>query len=268
MPQFPPLRKESVYFKHIFKHFPAAFDRKFFLIWTIISFLSMPVFSQETENKEKPTYDSDHPERKVTTYLDVHHAVKNINPLKDQVKLDIIRLNRAVSNFKGKIEGADNDYNLIRENYKKGIDLYYRREYLESSFVLKDTRKMSQNLYKKFTEHFQVQVGELLNSCSESMVNNDLKSIDNQVSFDELRQNQYRLRIAYNQVYMADQMTRDNRYDAALDHLRLAKLYAIHVLKNMETDSAKKEAMDKEYAADIIDAMGGLVGSVQTDNPS
>ena len=272
MPYYSPLRKESVDLRLLNIIFRKSVHGKL-LIASILLMLPFSYSSaQNAENKPAPAYEEDHPERKVSTYLDVHHAVKNINPLKSQVMLDIYRLNKIITNFNGKIQGADADYKNIKENYKKGIDLYYRREYLESSYVLKDTRKMSQNLYKKFSEHFQKQIGELLNSCSESMVNIELKNIpgdgSGSVSLDTIRHNQFRLRIAYNQVYLADQMTRDDRYDAAVDHLRLAKLYAINVLKNLETDETKKAAMDKQYEADIIDAMGGVVGSANSGNPT
>jgi|GEM_PF-1415131 len=266
MPFHPPLRKESEDLRHKY----IIFLKRIFLNFAGGIFILTACFqisAQETE-KKKPDYDLDHPERRVTTYLDVHHAVRNIKNLKEQAKLDVIRLNKITTNFKGKVQGADEEYKAIKENYKKGIDQYYRREYLDSSFTLKDTRKMSQDLYKKFAEHFQKQVGELLNSCSESMVNYELRNLADQISIDQMRQNQYRLKIAYNQVFYADQMTRDNRYDAALDHLRLAKLYAIQVLKNMEPDESKKAAMDKQYEADIIDAMGGVVGNASTGNPS
>ena len=272
MPYNSPLRKESANFRHPSTIFRNSVYGKLFITAVLVLIPFSYSSPQNAEKKQAPTYDENHPERKVSTYLDVHHAVKNINSLKSQVMLDIYRLNKIINNFNGQIQGADADYKNIKDNYKKGIDLYYRREYLESSYVLKDTRKMSQNLYKKFSEHFQKQIGDLLNSCSESMVNIELKNIpgdsSSSISLDTIRHNQFRLRIAYNQVYLADQMTRDDRYDAAIDHLRLAKLYAINVLKNLEMDETKKAAMDKQYEADIIDAMGGVVGTANSGNPS
>ena len=272
MPFYAPLRKESVDFSRTSINFCTSVPVNVAISALLCAWPIFPLLSQTADTKPATSYDYDHPERRVVTYLDVDHAIRNINSQKAQVMQDIVRLNKIIVNFNGKIQGADADYKKIKDSYQKGIDLYYRREYIDSSYALKDTRKMTLELYKKFSDHFQVQVGELLNSCSESMVNHELKNLPgenkDQISIDDLKQNQYRLRIAYNQIYLANQMTRDNRYDAAIDHFRLAKLYAINVLKNLETDASKKAAMDKQYEADIIDAMGGVMSNAPSANPS
>jgi len=202
-------------------------------------------------------------ERETTTYLDRQIAARKIDTLKVQVKTDIFRLYKLQKNMGAQVSGAQELYQRIRGLYQKGMDSYYKREVIESYNALKDARSLALDLYQKYSDYYEKQLSELLATCSESLVNLEMESSvnpDQGYLLDDIAQNHYKLKIAYNEVATANRMKRDNRYDTAVEHFRIAKLYAIHVIKALETNPEKKAALDAKYRIDIIDAMGGVSG--------
>jgi hypothetical protein len=236
--------------------------------WLITSILPFALFSQERPTAQPPSTESplpQKPEESVTTYLDRQIALRSNESIKTQIKRDILLLYRLSKNFGKEVQNSDQTLAHIRDLYRQGMEHYYRGEAILAKRSLDEARVISLGLFKKFSEHFGKQISELLSTCSESMVNKEMESSldpgNGRIS-DALIENHYKLKIAYAQTATAEALIRDDRYDTAIDHYRIAKIYAVRILKDLEMDANKKAALEEKYRVDLIDAVGGVA-----DNP-
>ncbi|MCR9144253.1 MAG: hypothetical protein NXI24_18550 [bacterium] len=199
------------------------------------------------------------PER--ANYLERHHAIKRVNQIKGRTLADIKRLKVLVANFGGDVEGAQADFEKIREMYHSAEKERYRRRFVESAKLHENTRQMISDLYKKFTEKFKNQTADLLAECAEIMVDAEFAVSGEpgqsaRSSTARIFHSSQKLNIAYQQTAMAEDMIRTDRFDEAITHLRLAKSFAINVLRSLEDSSQKQDEIEKKYKVDLLDARG------------
>lgn len=194
------------------------------------------------------------------TDLERAHAIRRIGVLRSLTHKDIQRLKILIANFGGQVNGTQQEFEKIRETYKQAEENYYRRQFKKSMDLHTDVNRQVTELYKKFTAHYQEQVAKLLTDCSESMTALDFsRSAEPGLKQDVTRvieKNQFRLRIAYNQLALAESQVREENFHNAINHYRLAKVFAINVLKNSQEDPAKAKELDEKYKVDLTDAQG------------
>lgn len=198
------------------------------------------------------------PER--ANYLERHHAIRRVNQIKGRTLTDIKRLKILVANFGPDVEGAQAEFEKIRELYHSAEKERYRRRFVASARLHEGTRKLILDLYKKFTTKFQDQTAELLAECAENMVDAEFavsgEPGQSTGSTARIFNSSQKLYIAYQQTAMAENMIRTDRFDVAITHYRLAKSFAINVLRNLEDSSQKQNEIEKKYKVDLLDARG------------
>ena len=201
------------------------------------------------------------------TDLERHHAVKRIGYLRNLTLKDIQRLKILIANFGKDVQGTQQDFEKIRETYKQAEENYFRRQFKKSRDLHEDINRQVTEVYKKFTAHYQEQVAKLLTDCSESMTALDFsRSSEPGVKKDVTRiieKNQFRLRIAYNQLALAESQVREENFHNAINHYRLAKVFAINVLKHTQEDPAKAKELEEQYKLDLTDAQGRTLANTE-----
>lgn len=229
-----------------------------FIIVAFILCNSTNIISQEDSAKTQPTDTElkDNP----GTYLDRHNAIKTAQKMQSQTMRDILKLRTLIANFGDKVDGANKEYENIKSTYKKAQILWYQRLYLKSNDLHKECRGLVNQLYQKFAQMYDKQTSTLLSACSEALVNVEFsQSLEpgKEVNYDHLLQkSSYKLNSAFVQLKRASIQQNNERFETAISHFRLAKLYAIQVLKDLETNPEKRKQMDVKYTTDVQDARG------------
>ena len=220
--------------------------------------LSLSLSAQESEKKAKAA-EQDNP----GTYLDKHLAIKEIPRLQELSLRDIQKIKTLLNNYGKQVAGSDKDFEAIKKTYKDAQVLWYKRLYLQSREKHLECRKLIFELYKKFSNMYDKQATQLLSDCSEGMANLEFaesstpgKEIDYSYI---IQQNSYKLQIAFQHSQQAARQQNRGNFSEAIHHFRMAKLFAIDVLKGLELDEAKRKELDKKYARDITDAKGFFV---------
>ena len=194
------------------------------------------------------------------TDLERHHAIQRIGTLRTMTHNDIKRLKILITNFGGEVSGTEEEFKKIRETYKQAEANYFRRQFKKSMDLHTDVNQQVTEVYKKFTAHFQEQVAKLLTDCSESMTELDFsRSAEPGLEKDVakvIEKNEFRLRIAYNQLALAEGQVREENFNNAINHYRIAKVFAINVLKYSQEDPARAKELDEKYKVDLTDAQG------------
>ncbi|MCB1326296.1 MAG: hypothetical protein H7A21_06450 [Spirochaetales bacterium] len=194
------------------------------------------------------------------SYLDRHRAIQRVAVLKELTILDIQRLKILVANFEGQVGDAQASFEEIKRLYREAQEQWYRRRFVDSLRLHEECRTKVQALYKQFTDMFKEQVAQLLADCSEQLVNIEFsQSIEPGLESNlnrTIRHNSLKLKIAYQQTAIAEDMLRHNRHSDAVTHYRLAKMYAIDVLRDLEQDPARQQEIENEYRVHLLDARG------------
>lgn len=235
---------------------------RYFLSGLIVSSLVTggALFAQDAAAGDQAAVDESVSVPERASYLERHHAIRRVNQIKDRTLADIKRLKVLVANFGGDIEGSTADFDKIRETYHAAEKERYRRRFVQSAQLHEGTRKLIFELYKKFTEKFKAQTGDLLAECAQNMVDAEFaisgEPGQNTRSTARIFNSSQKLVIAYQQTAMAEDMSRIERFDEAITHYRLAKSFAINVLQHLEQDEAKKNEIEEKYKVDLLDARG------------
>lgn len=226
-------------------------------IFILILALSFPLYAQGTP-AQKPT---EEPAR--ATYLDRQIALRNVDVVKTESLRDIHRLTVLVANFGAEVPGSDQDLKKIEEMYTSANARYFRRQFIESYQGHLDCRKAISDLFKKFCDKFREKAASLVNQVSDSLSGIELKDKQNAARSSQHNyfRSQVKLNIAFHQLSEADDFIDDRRYGDAIDHLRLAKAFAIRALLELEEDASKKAQMETAFKVDLDDSQGYPSGS-------
>ncbi len=234
--------------------------RKFAAGLALLVLVALPALVGAQGKKEEGLLKESLIQPEEITDLERQHAIKRIDTLRGLTLKDVQRLKILIANFGKDVSGSQQEFDKIRETYKQAEENYYRRQFKKSLDLHVDVNRQVTEVYKKFTAHYQEQVAKLLTDCSESMTSLDFaRSAEPGDKNDVLRviqKNQFRLRIAYNQVALAENQIQEENFPNAITHYRLAKVFAIHVLKQSQEDPNKAKELDEKYKVDLTDAQG------------
>ncbi|MBI3396244.1 MAG: hypothetical protein HY042_10450 [Spirochaetia bacterium] len=200
------------------------------------------------------------------SYMDQARAVLVMDQLREAVKNDVRRLHVLVANYGTVVPDADKEFESIKTNYKKALELLYTRHYAGGVAKLDACHKQALTMFQKFAVMFKDQTTKILSECSDAMVNFELSSAEAKGSSSSTtvtahEKNLVKMKVSYGQIAQAEDMMRDNRFDAAIEHYRIAKLFAINFLRMMDTDPSKQKLVEEKYKVDLLDATGGYLKS-------
>jgi hypothetical protein len=185
-------------------------------------------------------------EKPDNSYLAKFHAQDVVAKLIKQNLEQIYLLNIIVKNFD---KGWGDEYGKIYEEYKRAIELYYKRDLVFARVWFERNQKSISDLMKKMSEQYNKDTQAILNDCHAQIValhlNQKVRSDPNK--HKELIQNQMRLQIAYGQMDDAANEFTAKNYEQSIYHYRIAKAYGIRILEAVAyADESEPGAKDKE----------------------
>ena len=208
------------------------------LLW-LVSFVfafSISSFSQETDLKPDGSDNMDEnftqSEKPDDSYLAKFHAQDVVQKLIKKNLEQIYLLKVIVGNFPGK---WDEDAKKIYEEYRRAIELYYKRDMVFARVWFEKNQKSISDLMKKMSDQYKDDAQKILDECHKQIISMHLspKTRSDPNKYKQLLENQQRLQIAYGQMDDADNQYVAKNYEQALYHYRVAKTYAIQILENV-----------------------------------
>ncbi|MBX7058178.1 MAG: hypothetical protein K1X75_08930 [Leptospirales bacterium] len=194
--------------------------------------------------------------------LDRHLASQEVEILQRLNLTDIRRLAVLVANFGTQVQGTAEDLTKIKELYREAQEAFYTRRYLLSRSKHREAHELARAAYGKFADRFQRQLSEIITQLSSQIVDQEMTfgtepgQVANYQDGRRIRQGAFKLQLAYQQSANARQMLNEQRPDLAVDHLRLAKRFAISALSQLQNDPAKQREVADRYHVDLLDAEG------------
>ena len=217
----------------------------FFMV-AVLSF-SLSASSQEvselnTDGSDNMNENFNQAEKPDDSYLAKFHAhdiaAKLIKKNLDQIYL----LNVIVQNFPD--NGWKTDYDKIYEEYKRAIELYYKRNIIFARVWFERNQNSISELMKKMSDKYKEDTQSIMDACHKEVVALHLnqKTRSDPHKNKELLNNQARIMIAYGQMDDAENAYMAKNYEQALYHYRVAKTYGIRILETVAyTDEAEKK---------------------------
>lgn len=188
------------------------------------------------------------------TYLDIVHAKDKAMRLKDDNMRDIQMLNNLAAQLPEAVDKGDSD--KIASEYKDGLKMIYRMEYVPAEKTLRENRDNIGKAMSKASEAFRKKTAEMLNQSADRMADLDMQA-ENSNSHDAIRmagivqKNQHRLAVGYQQLTLATTAEKHRRYAEALSHYRLARLHSIYLKIELAKDDAEKNKLRAEYRNEL-----------------
>lgn len=252
------------------------FGRTILVVASLILAFNLSGFSQEA--KELDTKGSDNidanfnqAEKPDDSYLAKFHANDVVAKLVKTNLEQIYLLNVIVTNFdKYNWKG---DYDKIYDEYKRAIELYYKRDTIFAKVWFERNQKSISDLMKKMSEQYEKDTQAILDKCHAQIIalhlNQKVRSDPNK--HRELLQNQMRLRIAYGQMDDARNESVAKNYEQSLYHYRVAKSYGIKILEAVaysdeaegKSDGLKVKDVKETYKKDKADNRNRIYEDVQ-----
>ncbi len=202
--------------------------------------------------------DADEPER--ASYLQRQHAAREVDDLRTELPVMIQKLNIVIANFGGDVATSKPDFEKIRETYRNAANKYLRGRYVEAQAGYADCRRQIQELFKKFCDKYKEKSITMLTECSDKVAAMELSQTllpgQNVRAATSFQAQASRMRMAQGHLNMAEERENVGRYDVAIDHFRLCKLFAINILTTLEDSNSKKDAVISKYKVDTDDADG------------
>ena len=243
-----------------------------FVVLCILGLLvAVSINAQDADTKggARPSIDkeSDVPDNTVEFaapfQTDAKKAVREFN---ERMQHDIRRLHVLVKNYGAQVSGAEQELQSVQETHKKALERYYRRQNTWSLNLHQENHKRIQGLYEKFRDRYKEQTLLLLAEISEKLASEKLKQTiergqrgfmiePGRVYLKHLK-NTVRLRLAYQQNAMAEEMQIRGLPQKAIEHYRLAKMFAIWTLRRMEKDPNRQKELETKYSKDMLDSRG------------
>ncbi len=193
---------------------------------------------------------------KEVTYLDLVHARDRALKLKENNMGDL----QLVHSLRSALpEAVDNGtaQNLSNE-YKEGVKLIYRREYVEAQRTLRTNRDNITTAMGKACEVLRQKTLEMLNQSADRMADLEMQADTAPeggvvVMADTIEKGAHRLSVGYQQLTLATQAEKHRRYNEALSHYRLARLHAIYLQIDLAPNEQEKNAIRSKYQNEIDD---------------
>jgi hypothetical protein len=232
------------------------FKKTVLTLISLILLFSISVFSQDSGNNEN----FDQAERPDDSYLARFHAIDISDKLLKKNLEQIYLLNVVISNFDQ--GGWKSEYDNIYEEYKKGVEHYYKRDAIMSRFWFEKNKQSISDLLKKMAEQYNKDAQVILDECHKQVIaiHMDQRTRSDQNRYKELINNQERLRIAYGQMDDATSEYIDKNYEKSIFHFRVVKAYAILILESVAysdesegRDGLKLKDVQEKYKKDKAD---------------
>jgi len=227
------------------------YGKPLFILITFLMIFNFSASSQELKELDPKGSDKldenfNQGEKPDNSYLAKFHAQDVVAKLIKQNLDQIYLLNVIVKNFD---QGWKEEYEKIYEEYKRAIELYYKRDLVFARVWFERNQKSISDLMKKMSDKYKERTQEILNRCHAQIValhlNQKVRSDPNK--HKELIQNQMRLQIAYGQMDDAENEYVARNYEQSLYHFRIAKAYGIRILETVAyADEAEPGAKDKD----------------------
>ncbi|HPX92074.1 MAG TPA: hypothetical protein PKZ93_11255, partial [Spirochaetota bacterium] len=236
------------------------------LILSMFLAFSISAFSQEAKELDPKGSDNinenfNQAEKPDDSYLAKFHANEVVEKLIKRNLEQIYLLNVIVSNFEQ--YGWKGDYDKIYEEYKRAVELYYKRDNIFARVWFERNQKSIADLMKKMADQYKQDTQKILDDCHKQLIalHLDQKTRSDPNKHKELLQNQMRLKIAYGQMDDAQNEYTAKNYEQSLYHYRVAKAYAIRILEAVayadeaegKTDGLKVKEVKEKYKKDKAD---------------
>lgn len=218
-----------------------------FLMAAVLSF-SLSASSQEVSELNPAGSDNmnenfNQAEKPDDSYLAKFHA-QDVNARLIKQNLDqIYFLNVIVTNFPD--NGWKADHDKIYEEYKRAIELYYKRNVIFARVWFEKNQNSISELMKKMAAKYKEDTQAIMDECHKRVIELHMNPATRSDLHKnkELLNNQDRIMIAYGQMDDAENSYVTKQYEQALYHYRVAKTYGIKI---METSAYTDEAEKKE----------------------
>ena len=182
------------------------------------------------------------------------------------IKKDIRRLYVLIQNYSALVPGSEQQFGKIKTDYKDALIRYYKKQFTWALYIHKKNMKEIQDLYKKFALQYKEKVLKLLAEGSEKIVDAEVKQIEVRgqkgrkfVEGQPYRENSInsnRLRLAFQQNGIGEEMYQKGFYQKAIDHYRLSILYSIRILENLAEEKKLKDEIKSKYRKEKLDSRG------------
>ncbi|HPJ36173.1 MAG TPA: hypothetical protein PK358_15135 [Spirochaetota bacterium] len=242
------------------------FGRTILVVASLILAFTLSGFAQEAKELDPKGSDNinenfNQAEKPDDSYLAKFHANDVAAKLVKKNLEQIYLLNVIVTNFDK--YGWKGDYDKIYEEYKRAIELYYKRDTIFARVWFERNQKSISDLMKKMSDQYDKDTQGILDKCHSQIValhlNQKTRSDPNK--HKELLQNQMRLRIAYGQMDDARNEAISRNYEQSLYHYRVAKSYGIRILETVaytdeadgKSDGLKVKDIKETYKKDKAD---------------
>jgi len=254
------------------------YGRLFLVVISFIMVFNLSASSQELKELDPKGSDSlnenfNQAEKPDDSYLAQFHAQDVVAKLVKKNLEQIYLLNVIKENFKDKNAAWEEDYKKIYEEYKRAIELYYKRDMIFAKVWFERNQKSISDLMKKIADQYDKDTQLVLDDCHKQIValhlNQKTRSDPNK--FKELLQNQMRLKIAYGQMDDAENEYTSKNYEQSLYHYRVAKAYGIRILETVaytdesdgKNDGLKVKDVKEKYKKDKADNRNRIYEDVQ-----
>ncbi|PJZ82966.1 hypothetical protein [Leptospira meyeri] len=180
---------------------------------------------------------------------------------KDRVINAIKLLTIVTANFGDEVSDSKTALEKIKKDYQVVLRYYYRRAYIASGKAMVALEKDISTLLGKFSKSYDTKTQNLLAECADLITNQEQSQLVETsgegskaiIPYREIAEAQQKLRIAYGQMGLATDMSREDRFYDAIVHYRIAKDYGIKILSDFKEAEADKKAISDKYGKDLSD---------------
>jgi len=228
----------------------------FFILVSFVLILSVSSFSQEvtelkTDGSDNMNENFNQAEKPDDSYLAKFHAQDVVQKLIKRNLEQIYMLNVIVKNYPK--YGWEGDYKNIYAEYKRAIELYYKRDMIFARVWFERNQKSISDLMKKMSDQYKKDTQLIMDECHKQIISLHLsqKTRSDPNKYKQLLENQMRLQIAYGQMDDADNEYVKRNYEASIYHYRVAKTYGIKILENVAYEEGGKTRDDGTVVPDV-----------------
>ncbi|TGL37724.1 hypothetical protein [Leptospira perdikensis] len=191
---------------------------------------------------------------------------------KDRVINAIKLLTIVTANFGEEVPDSKAALDKIKKDYQVVLRYYYRRAYIASGKAMVALEKDISTLLGKFSKNYDTKTQNLLAECADLITGQEQSQLVESsqegskvvVPYREIAEGQQKLRIAYGQMGLATDMSREDRFYDAIVHYRIAKDYGIKILSDFKDAEADKKAITDKYGKDLSDNRNQIFSQTQT----
>ncbi len=222
---------------------------------------------EKSEKEEKQLATSTSADGTILEQADIfqYDASKMMRSHVKRTKKNIRYLYVLVQNYGDKVSESQKQYESVKNTYAEALQRFYAQQYTFSLKLHYDNEVKIKALYASFAKNYREQVRQLIFEGSRKLVDSEVEQGNNRhkkIPYIELKnlRNSLRMKRAYKEQAAAHRMEDSNLPKEAIDHYRLAKIYAIQAMRSLEQDPARRKELASKYRKDLIDSRGLVSG--------